>query len=302
MNVRDYLTAVRDRLAAQDTEDDETPEAPTAPVPPPRPDYEPAPAPAPTYNGRPIPRGSSVPPPGQTISLDCQHVRVHPEADRTTGDLVSLTCADCGDDLPLPPRPAPTPPAGPDWWSTKKPAPGPAEPAQEPEEESEEEPAEAPTGDQPAPAAEPTQTEVSKEKDPGAAAGENPLKRVYREWTGRPAFPQPVHAEEAKSLMQRIRESSVDRWGFVYHGAALAVGWKAGLIEWAYDSMLWIDIGSNAWHDTRPICAYVFCGLVLALDRWTGKRFILWSFLGRVPTVSFAVGALLYGGTEVLFS
>ncbi|MFD6935263.1 hypothetical protein ACFWAP_03775 [Streptomyces goshikiensis] len=310
MSAVDHQAGLKDRLA--DGDEEEAPEAPAAPPVPPQPAPTPDPPFVPTYNGRPIPAGSSIPPPGQTITLGppspaqapaqpCQHPRVRPELDRATGQVTSVLCDVCGEDLPLAADPPAAPaeqdePAEPDWWSLKK-TPAGQESAEETDEPS---------------AGEPTvQPDVTKEKDGDSEEDEdeeeaeeekeNPLKKLLKR-TGRPALPRPQHGtEEPKSLIQRIRETkNVTRWGFLYHAAALATGWKIGLIEWAYDSMLWVDIGADAWHDGRPIAAYVVCGVVLAFDRWTGKRFILVAFIGRVPTISVLVGALLYGGTEAI--
>ncbi|MFF4385581.1 hypothetical protein ACFY0G_02125 [Streptomyces sp. NPDC001552] len=283
--------------------------APAPVVGPPKP-LNPPTAHVPTYNGRPIPPGpiggARYPLPGQTVSLDpqnptpapaaanCQHPRGRAEQDPDTREVTALVCDLCGTRTPVPPPAPQTPaPAEPDWWTTKAPA-GPQDPA-EAEQEHVLDDGQDDDG-------EPRTVEVTKED--GGEDEDSKFRRWAKALYGRAAdtvtTPVPVVREARMSLIDRIRGTRINRWGFLYNLAALAVGSYWGLTGWTYDQVEGTDLAADSWHDAEPIACYVLYGLALLLDSWTNRRILPVAFLGRIPTVSCLVGALLYGGTETV--
>lgn len=258
------------------------PEALTGTVIPPMPVDPPKPVPAQAPAGRPLPDhgqaigGSRLPAPGTTITLDPNPPEPEPKPEPEPEPEAEAEA----DDEPEAEAPAP---AAPDWWSLRRKNPP------------------APAG-APAPAApelvydgDPEPVQVVKEP----AAEENPARRwakaAYDHATA------PVAREARMSLLDRIRATRINRWGPLYNLAALGVGSYFGLTEWTYHSVASTDLAADAWNDAEPITCYVLYGLVLLLDRWTHQRkFLPLAFLGRIPTMSCAVGALLYGGTETI--
>ncbi|MFF4388557.1 hypothetical protein ACFY0G_17520 [Streptomyces sp. NPDC001552] len=322
MKIPPYLVGI---WKAPDDETDTTPalEPPAATAVPAKPDYEPTSPPPPTTPARrPLPvhgqhfGSSRLPAPGTTISLDpqaepaagsgpmgegCPHENLLPLLEPATGNTVGHICAACkapfGAPVQIPAQPTSPEPA---WYSTK----APTSPQPVPADAAPSAPADAPPADgaPAAPAGDPAgNTPVSKEKDGAEEEEKDHLaKRIYRDWTGRPAFRTPANLEPRMSGIDRIRAMNFQHWGLVYNAAALCVGWRMGLLSWVIDTMQEVDVHADAWHDGGPIGCYVSFTGVLWLD-WHGRRrFILWAFLTRVPTITGVVGALLYGGTEAV--
>ncbi|WP_327385030.1 hypothetical protein [Streptomyces sp. NBC_01207] len=251
--------------------------APTPVNVPPKPTQPPAPF-IPTYNGRPIPAGpiggARLPLPGQTVNLD-------PNAPTP------------------PPAPATAPAAtSPDWWSTKARTAATAaatpvwkDPAGAAPDEDD---ADGEDGEE-----KPTATDKARR---WAAA----LPGRGREWAKEHALRtvRPISgAREARmSILDRIRAGGgrVNRWGFWFNAAALALGTYWGITGWMYDCTGAMDLEADAWHDFGPMSTFVLYGLVLVVDNWASRRILPIALLGRVPTICCAVGALLYGGTEAV--
>ncbi|MCM1964880.1 hypothetical protein [Streptomyces sp. G1] len=280
-------------------DEEDTAEAPAAPAPaagpaapaaPPKPAHPPKVF-VPTYNGRPIPAGpiggARYPLPGQTVNLDpatCKHPRNRAEQDPTTYELTALVCDDCGHRGPAPAAdPTPPPAAGPAPAGpvTKEDGDAEEEDVEDAEEEGEE------GGEEPGEGGEQPQSRGQRIR--GRASG----------WKA-PSFPRPVNSDPAPraALIDRLRVMTVERWGVIYNGAAAFVGWKIGLVGWATNTTLYIDLRADEWGDTAAICGYAFAAALLLLDRRYKGRFILLAFAARIPTISVLLGVLLYGGTS----
>ncbi|MFF4292147.1 hypothetical protein ACFY0N_00655 [Streptomyces vinaceus] len=309
MKVPPFLAGI---WADPDADDQAAPAAtPAAPAIPPKPAYAPDPPFVPTYNGRPIPAGSSVPPPGQTITLGpsvpaqapaaapCQHPRVRPEVDRATGELVSLLCDVCGEDLPVP-KVAPQPPLQPDWWSVKRAASAPGPVENDDVEKSD--------------AADDTEGSGDGGSDANTGRGGR-LRAHLPGWLfdgqGHPAMPRPVNASPVNvaPVLRSPRQSAAEWLATIspqtkflcYHGVAFGIGWYLGIVQFVTAETAYIvHLCAGDWTDSMALTGYVPAAIILLIDRYFRRARSWFAFPVRVITVSLITGVLLYGSANAL--
>jgi hypothetical protein len=148
----------------------------------------------------------------------------------------------------------------------------------------------------------PDDEDQDEEGEEGEEAGEyqepKPRRRFDPRGSGEKAYLRPAYGTRPaprQSLIQWwMGISGPSRW-LLYNGTALALGFAVHIPQFFTHETAFLVTHHHSWTDLYVCFWYGVAALLLVIDRKTRTWLPPFALVGRVPLISMAIGALLYG-------